>query len=279
MAKLSVICTTYNHENYLKQALESVACQTISRELEIIWVDDASTDNTRQVGLNVLNSINISFKSLFRDLNRYSRRISNLIDAIELASGEYVAFLDGDDFLVSETYFQQCVDLFATSTFIHDIIFSAANVVDKDGNSIPERLGYYGDRPGVLTFTKVVELDGGAIPTSTIVARKSKLISGPNFVFNWPAIDYGIQVQSAYPNGAFYLPTPAGVWRKASKGSWTERMNQTSFRMEFEIDFLNMLACMMNYYPQIFRNSFSKVYARHMLSLIEAGYIPRQINI
>jgi glycosyltransferase involved in cell wall biosynthesis len=279
MAILSVLCTTHNHENYIKQAIESVISQTISHELEIIWIDDASTDNTRQVGLSVINSTEITFKSMFREINRYSRRISSLIDSIELASGEYIAFLDGDDFLVSNNYFEQCVDLFATPSFKHDIIFSNAKIVDNQGNLSSERLGYYGERPGVLPFEKVIEYDGGAIPTSTIVARKSKLVSGPHFVLKWPGIDYGIQVHSAYPDGAFYLPVPAGVWRKAATGSWTERMNLTSFRREFEIDFLNLLACMMSYYPQRFRSSFSKVYARHMLNLIETGYIPHQINI
>ena len=47
--KLSICCITYNHENYISEALESFLAQNIDYEYEIIVADDASKDNTQNI--------------------------------------------------------------------------------------------------------------------------------------------------------------------------------------------------------------------------------------
>ena len=47
--KISVIVTTYNHEKYIAQCLESILCQTGGFEMEVILGDDSSTDHTREI--------------------------------------------------------------------------------------------------------------------------------------------------------------------------------------------------------------------------------------
>ena len=90
MTKISVILPVYNEEKYIKKAIESVLNQTFS-DFELIIVNDGSTDNT----LNIINEFTDSRIKLITQPNQGPGASRN--NAMEIACGEYVMFLDGDD--------------------------------------------------------------------------------------------------------------------------------------------------------------------------------------
>ncbi len=86
---ISVMMPTYNNAKYIKQALESIYAQNYSN-IEIIVVDDGSTDNTKEI-LQQYKDIKyfyIEHKGISVARNT----------ALENAKGEYIAFLDSDDY-------------------------------------------------------------------------------------------------------------------------------------------------------------------------------------
>ncbi len=87
--KVSVIIPTYNRAGYLTEAIDSVFGQTYSN-IEIVVVDDGSTDDTRER----LKSYSDIIKYVYID-NGGPARARNV--GMEMATGEYVAFLDSDD--------------------------------------------------------------------------------------------------------------------------------------------------------------------------------------
>jgi glycosyltransferase involved in cell wall biosynthesis len=89
--RVSVIINTYNHDRFVTQALRSVAGQDFpARETEIIVVDDGSTDATPKL----LNE----FWPLIRFIRKENGgQVSAFNAGIEIARGEILAFLDGDD--------------------------------------------------------------------------------------------------------------------------------------------------------------------------------------
>lgn len=94
MAKISVIIPAYNVENYIEKTLKSLTLQTF-KDFEVIIVNDGSTDNTE----NKINSILRNADFPWKLLNQYNQGVSvarnnGLIEA----NGEYVCFLDGDDY-------------------------------------------------------------------------------------------------------------------------------------------------------------------------------------
>ncbi len=90
--KVSVIIPTYNRVDYLRQSLESALSQTYGN-VEIIVVDDGSTDNTREALQPYIDGKKITY--LYRENSGNPSVARNL--ALRKASGEYICFLDSDD--------------------------------------------------------------------------------------------------------------------------------------------------------------------------------------
>lgn len=93
MVKVSVIIPVYNEENYLEECLDSICGQTME-EIEIICVDDGSTDRTPQI-LRQYAQRDSRIK-VYTQENQYAGVARN--HGMQHASGEYLAFLDGDDY-------------------------------------------------------------------------------------------------------------------------------------------------------------------------------------
>lgn len=95
--KISVIVPVYNTEEFLADCLNSILNQTLDK-IEIICVDDGSTDNS----LEVLNSFAGNFNNIhvFTKENGGSGSARNL--GLKHAKGEYIAFLDSDDYMIDE---------------------------------------------------------------------------------------------------------------------------------------------------------------------------------
>lgn len=92
--KISVIITAYNTEPFLPQCLESVTGQTY-RSLEIILVDDGSADRT-----GAIFDEYAARDGRIRVVHQPNRGLSEALNVgLDLASGQYLAFADSDDFL------------------------------------------------------------------------------------------------------------------------------------------------------------------------------------
>ena len=94
--KLSVVMTTYNHERYIAEAIESVLRQQTSFGVEIVVGEDCSTDRT----LNIVESYAQMYPEAIRII-RSEENVGwrkNYRRTIEAARGEYIALLDGDDY-------------------------------------------------------------------------------------------------------------------------------------------------------------------------------------
>lgn len=89
--KLSIIIPTYNREAFIGKAIESVLSQSVE-DVEIIVVDDGSTDNTKDVVLGFKDKRIVYDK--FSE-NRGANSARNR--AIQLASGDWIGYLDSDD--------------------------------------------------------------------------------------------------------------------------------------------------------------------------------------
>lgn len=91
--QVSVIIPVYNAEKFIKQAVESVLSQTYTN-IEIVLVDDQSSDKSAEI-IRKLMSEHPNIKYYLQEQNLGAGAARN--KALELATGQYVAFLDSDD--------------------------------------------------------------------------------------------------------------------------------------------------------------------------------------
>ena len=91
---ISFIIPTYNSANTIKRAIDSILKQNTDLEYEIIVVDDGSTDNTEQVLKCYENDERIKY---------YKKENSGVADTrnygVKMATGEYIIFVDSDDYI------------------------------------------------------------------------------------------------------------------------------------------------------------------------------------
>lgn len=97
--KVSIIVPVYNVENYLEKSLDSLTMQTLDN-MEIIAINDGSTDSS----LDILKE----YEEKYTNIRVYSKENGGLSDArnygLKYVTGEYVAFLDSDDYVDNTLY-------------------------------------------------------------------------------------------------------------------------------------------------------------------------------
>ena len=92
--KVSVVIPSYNVESFIRECVESIIKQTLT-ELQIICVNDGSTDMTQDILYEIKNHDNRVVV-----INQENKGLSAARNAgIEIAEGEYIYFIDGDDIL------------------------------------------------------------------------------------------------------------------------------------------------------------------------------------
>ena len=157
--KVSIIIPTYNREDYLRKTIDSVINQTIGFDnIELIIVDDASTDNTQLIIKEYKKKYsNIKTKYLNENTG-FPGKPRNV--GMSLATSEYIMFLDSDDYFEKDA----CEVLYEKiSSENADIVFGTYTIhkMDRVINGTPE----YFNGKGILKFNqedpeflKVIEL-------------------------------------------------------------------------------------------------------------------------
>ena len=108
--KVTVYLSTYNQEDYVAQALDSILMQKTDFDFEIIAADDCSTDGTQAVIIDYVNRHPGKIIPFFTSPNVGGcKKLTDILDA-GLFRGEYLAWLEGDDYWLGEDRLQTLVD-------------------------------------------------------------------------------------------------------------------------------------------------------------------------
>ncbi len=100
---ISFIIPVYNRESFVEQCIRSICNQKTSVHYEVICIDDGSSDNT----LDILKKLQIEYSEKLIVISQENKGISDTRNkGIEMASGEYIGFIDSDDF-VSNDYIEK----------------------------------------------------------------------------------------------------------------------------------------------------------------------------
>lgn len=131
MAKVSVIIPIYNVEQYVEQCVRSVMNQTL-RDIEIICVDDGSTDASGEI-CDKLQNEDDRVKVLHK---KNGGLVSARKAGMRLATSEYVGFVDGDDWVETEFY----QDLYE-AMITYDVSMVESGIIDQSEYMMTARKG------------------------------------------------------------------------------------------------------------------------------------------
>lgn len=148
---VSVIMPCYNCESYIRETIDSVLAQTYTN-WELIIVDDCSTDNTAKIIASYQDE-RIHYKRNTQNLRAALTRN----EALKVAKGKYIAFLDSDDLWLPEKLEKQIAFM---QKHNYAMTYSPYYVISSDGTYMythigPTHINYYQmsrwDRIGCLT--------------------------------------------------------------------------------------------------------------------------------
>ena len=205
--RVSIVIPTYNMANYLPVALDSTLDQSCP-DIEVIVVDDGSTDDTAEVIRPHLPHIRY-----FRQEQRGVAAARNR--ALELTEGEYVRFLDADDALCRDSLSPQVdlLDRYPQVALVH----GQAHVIDSDGKvqdlrRSPLPSGAATVTPSAQAFRRL--LRGCDICASTVMVRKTALQRvGPFQQECVPGEDWDVWLRTAAYYDLAYIPRPLAYYR------------------------------------------------------------------
>ncbi len=158
--KISVIIPLYNGAKYIQQALESVFQQTYNN-YEIIIIDDGSTDESKQVLESYLDKVKYIYQN-----NQGVAAARN--KGLEVATGEYIAFLDQDDYFLPEKLESQVAKLEKRKNL--GLVISGWQIVNEEGEG----------KSAVQPWLNLPQLD-----TEELIIYKPVLLSAMLFRRNW----------------------------------------------------------------------------------------------
>ena len=135
---ISVIMPTYNHADFVTQSINSVLNQK-GVDFEFLIADDGSTDRTRDVVAAIRDE---RIKFFPNEVNRGACQVTN--DLIFLASGEYIALLNSDDYWLSNNKLLKQLEVMRDKPNV-GACFGKARFVDKQGMMIDKSTLQFGN--------------------------------------------------------------------------------------------------------------------------------------
>ncbi|MCI0498478.1 MAG: glycosyltransferase [Planctomycetales bacterium] len=206
---VSVVMPSYNHELYIAQAIESVQEQTV-RDWELIIIDDASRDQSRQV-IERYAANDKRIRTIFHDTNQGIARTFN--DGLDAAKGRYIALFASDDLWIPLKLQKQLPILEKNDNLI---VWSEGLVVDSEGNPtgelFTENYGGKGREKSGDLFAQLLE--------SSFICGQSCLFKRDNIrnIRFDPALkyfnDYKFQIDLASRYSYYFIPEPLIKYRR-----------------------------------------------------------------
>lgn len=270
---VSVCITTYNMQDYIGRALDSVLTQQTDFDFEIIVSDDSSTDSTLDILEFYKQKAGSSLTVLEAEENK--GLIENFVKALRESRGKYIATLDADDYWIDPLKLQKQVDILNRQA---EIGFVYTNYYNETASNGTRRAGYSkGHRyPGNNAyFSMIASL---FVQISTPCFRRSLLDLVPMDEFvkrKFVAQDLSFFLGFSLVTIGYYIPDFTTVY--------TIREGSMSHEKDFEKRILNYEKCFEigNYYIEKHpapANIIDKRQFQHSFNLLLASWQTRDFE-
>lgn len=219
---VSIVCNAYNHEKYIRNALEGFVMQKTNFRFEVLIHDDASTDHTSEIIREYELKYPEIIKPIYETENQYSKKDGSLTRIqYGRVQGKYIAMCEGDDYWIDPLKLQKQFDALEAHPEL-DICAHGAYAErngEKCGKILPSK------KATIFSPSQVIFGGGGFVGTASIMYRASLEKEIPLFR-QFIRLDYTLQIHGSLRGGMLFLPDIMSVYRCFTFGSWTETMKR-----------------------------------------------------
>lgn len=217
--KVSVYCLVYNHEQYVRSALEGFVNQITTFDYEVFVHDDASTDASAKIIQEYAEKYPEIIKPIYQTVNQYSRGIDfESIYILPKLSGEYIAVCEGDDYWTDPSKLQRQVDFLDSHP---DYVACVHNTVLLDMKSGTEKIMYEHSQDEDITFLEAAQGGRSAFQTSSLMYRMQYANNDPDFFEKAEVDDYPRAMYLTLSGKVRFLNRVMSVYRLGTQSSWT----------------------------------------------------------
>ncbi len=268
--KVSILMITYNQEDFIAQAIESVLMQKTSFSFELVIGEDCSTDETRKIVYQYAKQYPDRIKLLENDEN--IGMALNFARTLAECKGQYIALLEGDDYWTSPHKLQIQAD-FLDQHQDYALCFHSTQCFYED-ESQPS-YAFPKDVPAKCSTLKKL-LSGNFISTCSVVFRNRLFSHIPNWYFQLKLGDWPLHIFNAQHGKIGYIETTMSKYRIHAGGVWSmkkriEVVRNVSKMLRFidahlNYEYTNLIAatnCKNYFYAAFEENALSRSASRH----------------
>jgi len=212
---VSVCCITYNHELYIRQAINGFLMQKTSFPIEIIIHDDASSDNTARIIKEFADMYPDIIVPIYQTINQYSLGIKPLQNIVwPIVRGKYIALCEGDDYWIDPLKLQKQVD-FLEANPDYGLVHTSCQHTVKNKNKINQN-------PEIVSSGFVFKnllCHDFYISTLTVCARTkfilewTKIIEKEMISRDWKMGDYPLWLEGSLHTKFGFIPDITAHYR------------------------------------------------------------------
>lgn len=217
---VSIECTSYNHENYIAEALDSMLMQKTDFAFEILIHDDASTDRTAEIIKSYEQQYPDIVKPIYQTENQYSKGVLVELFNLKRARGKYLAICEGDDYWTDPEKLQKQVDYMEVHPECSMCVHAAERVSAVTKKTVSTMRPSHKEKN--YSVEEVIEGGGDLFATNSIMYSRKRIPEMPEYYLNATIGDYPLVICGALNGTVYYMDQNMSAYRVEVKGSWTD---------------------------------------------------------
>jgi dTDP-4-amino-4,6-dideoxygalactose transaminase/glycosyltransferase involved in cell wall biosynthesis len=213
--RVSVLLTTYNHEKFIAQAIDSVLMQQTSFAFELVIIEDCSTDRTRDIVVDFRQRYPDKIRLILSESNRCDN--ASFVDEFLSSRGQYIASLDGDDYWTSAEKLQKQVEFLDShpecTICFHNVVVFYEDASKQSWNRNPAEQKQFSTLEDLLAHNFIA----GCSP----MYRAGILDAFPDWYRTEPWADSALYILLAQHGAIGYIDEVMGAYRVHGGGLWS----------------------------------------------------------
>ena len=239
--EVSICCITYNHVDFIRDAINSFINQKTTFNYEILIHDDCSTDGTTEILSEYEKKYPNLIRVIYESKNQFSleEKKALIMDlTVPFAKGKYIAICEGDDFWCDENKLQKQYDILESHEE-YSCSFHDAKICDYNGHILSDSLlkskkEYDKEKSKAYDCNEIIKMD--FYPTASIFFRKECIEQTPSYFRTGVCEDLPIRISLAASGKSFCFNNSMSVYRIGNPNSASGKIINNTLKVAYTLD-------------------------------------------